>query len=245
VQIFERVHLVGSGMIGLSDRHDCHVYLIDGGREFALIDAGAGLAPEQILSNIALDGLDVSKLNTVLLTHTHLDHAGGCHWFQSELSCSVLASAVEARLLGEARDEDIGLDAAKRAGNYPHDAALHPCVADRIVADGETFQVGSVSVTAVAVAGHTKGSLCFVLDFDGSRALFSGDTLFWGGRVGLGNLPGSELGDFRRDLPRLRDLDLKQLFPGHYLWSICDADSHIEQALAALGLPYVLPLLPA
>ena len=38
------VHLVGSGQSGfsLTDPLDCHVYLLDGGSELALIDTGVG-----------------------------------------------------------------------------------------------------------------------------------------------------------------------------------------------------------
>jgi hypothetical protein len=34
------IHLVGSGEIGLSDAWDAHVYVLDGGDEMAVIDAG-------------------------------------------------------------------------------------------------------------------------------------------------------------------------------------------------------------
>ena len=48
MQLTERVYLVGSGASGFSLTHhsDCHIYLIDGGSESALIDAGTGLGTE-------------------------------------------------------------------------------------------------------------------------------------------------------------------------------------------------------
>lgn len=44
MRLAERVHLVASGQlgVGLTDDHDCHVYLLDGGAEYALVDAGGG-----------------------------------------------------------------------------------------------------------------------------------------------------------------------------------------------------------
>ena len=44
MQLTEFVHLVGSGQSGfsLTDPLDCHVYLLDGGSELALIDTGVG-----------------------------------------------------------------------------------------------------------------------------------------------------------------------------------------------------------
>jgi hypothetical protein len=40
MHVADRIHLVGSGSYGfsLSDPYDCHIYLIDGGSELALID---------------------------------------------------------------------------------------------------------------------------------------------------------------------------------------------------------------
>ena len=49
MKITERVHVVGSGRVGFNLTHpiDCHVYLLNGGDEYALIDAGSGVEPER------------------------------------------------------------------------------------------------------------------------------------------------------------------------------------------------------
>ena len=54
MRLSSRVHLVGPGAMGfeLTDPFDCHVYLIDGGDELALVDAGAGMGAEAILANV-------------------------------------------------------------------------------------------------------------------------------------------------------------------------------------------------
>ena len=48
------VHLVGGGDYGfnLTHRLDCYTYLVDGGGELALIDAGFGPGTDQILEII-------------------------------------------------------------------------------------------------------------------------------------------------------------------------------------------------
>lgn len=58
--------LVGGGDtgFGLSARLDCHIYVIDGGSESAIVDAGMGGkygATAQILANIAEDGVDPKR----------------------------------------------------------------------------------------------------------------------------------------------------------------------------------------
>ena len=50
MRITKDIYMVGSGSLRLSHKLDCHMYLIDEGYgDFALVDAGGGLNPEQIL----------------------------------------------------------------------------------------------------------------------------------------------------------------------------------------------------
>jgi hydroxyacylglutathione hydrolase len=53
MRLTPEVHLVGSGDsgFGLTDPFDCHVYLLDGGSEAALVDAGIGTGVDEILAN--------------------------------------------------------------------------------------------------------------------------------------------------------------------------------------------------
>jgi len=65
MKLTERVYLVGSGSAGFSLTHesDCHIYLIDGGSEFALIDAGAGLGKALILDTIRTHGFALEDIH--------------------------------------------------------------------------------------------------------------------------------------------------------------------------------------
>ncbi|MFO1541441.1 MAG: hypothetical protein ACKOTZ_13530 [Chloroflexota bacterium] len=81
MQLTERIHLVGSGVwgFGLTDRADCHVYLVDGGTEAALIDAGAGVDTPAILALLdALPGVPVViwALHERGLVGGDFDHGG-------------------------------------------------------------------------------------------------------------------------------------------------------------------------
>jgi glyoxylase-like metal-dependent hydrolase (beta-lactamase superfamily II) len=64
VQLAERIHLVGSGSFGfdLTDPYDCHVYLLDGGSELALVDVGAGMGAERIVANVERAGFDPQRI---------------------------------------------------------------------------------------------------------------------------------------------------------------------------------------
>src|SRR5680860_915651 len=80
VRITDEVYVVGGGVanaFGLSDDPDCHVYLVDGGDELALIDCGmaSGDSPRRILDNVRAEGLDPAKIGKIIVTHYHMDHA--------------------------------------------------------------------------------------------------------------------------------------------------------------------------
>ena len=72
MQLTTRVHVVGSGWLGFGLSHDldCHVYLVNGLTEMALIDAGVGLEVERIVANTVRMGelidaiLDFSRIGS-------------------------------------------------------------------------------------------------------------------------------------------------------------------------------------
>jgi glyoxylase-like metal-dependent hydrolase (beta-lactamase superfamily II) len=77
VRLTSEVYVVGGGAnlcFGLSDDPDCHVYLLDGGDEYALIDCGmaAGRSLDRIAENILREGLHLTRLRTLILTHYHM-----------------------------------------------------------------------------------------------------------------------------------------------------------------------------
>lgn len=64
---------------------------------------------------------------------------------------------------------------------HPGDAADLPVPADRLVEDGDTIEVGACTLSVIALAGHTPGSIALLFEGDEHPHLFSGDSLFPGG----------------------------------------------------------------
>jgi glyoxylase-like metal-dependent hydrolase (beta-lactamase superfamily II) len=81
------------------------------------------------------------------------------------------------------------------------------------VKDGDVITIGSIKLRVVHTPGHSKDSMCLVLD---GQFVFTGDTLFVGncGRV---DLPGSDPKEMYRSLlERVGRLDEKLVvYPGH------------------------------
>jgi glyoxylase-like metal-dependent hydrolase (beta-lactamase superfamily II) len=99
------------------------------------------------------------------------------------------------------------------------DAAPLPIAPDRILADGDTIEVGELAFDVIHLRGHTPGSVALALSgavTGGTTQLFTGDCLFPGG-VGKTWQPGDFeqlLGDVSR---RVFDVypDSTVVYPGH------------------------------
>lgn len=241
MKIVKDVFMVGSGQIGLSNRMDCHIYLIDGGEELALIDAGVGLETELILNNIRQEGFNEKEIRYLLLTHCHADHAGGCKEIKMQTGCKIIATEIEGTLLERGTDEELGLDVAKRSGIYPQDYVFPHCKADWIVKDDDKIKVGKYKINVIEVPGHSRGSACYLLNQDNYRILFSSDVVFFGGTIGLGNWPGSSLDDYRRYIGKLSNLSIDALLPGHFIWTLRGGQEHLNKAIDNLKLAWVPP----
>lgn len=240
MRILPDVYLVGSGEIGLSDSYDCHVYLVDGGDDAVLIEAGCGIDSARLAANLA-QHIDIDKLSRVLLTHIHADHAGGAQYFQ-RLGKTVLVSSVEADLLRNSRDRIAeALQLAKNAGAYPADYEYRFFTPDGVIQDGQTIRVGAHRLTPILTRGHSPGLLCFYLQTDHSNILFSSDQVFINGSIGLLNAPGSSLEEYRCDIGKLSGLAVDALLPGHRLFVLTGGQDHIDRAVDALSRVFVPP----
>jgi glyoxylase-like metal-dependent hydrolase (beta-lactamase superfamily II) len=237
VKLADRIHLVGSGSLGfdLTDPFDCHVYLIDGQDELALVDVGAGMGAEAILDNVRREGFEPARIRHLVLTHAHGDHAGGAARMRRLLGDpTVYLSGTVATFLREGDERGISLDVAKQAGIYPPDYALEPCEVEVELADGDRIDVGDLTLQVVDTPGHSDGHVSLILDHGGTRHLFAGDVIFFGGKVLLQNIYDCRLDAEVRSLRRLRTLGIDALLPGHLTLSLRDGQRHIERANDAL-----------
>ena len=236
MKVTDEVYIVGSGNsgLGISNGYDCHVYLVDGGSELALIDSGVGLDTHRILENIAREGLSIERVSRILLTHAHADHSGGSAKLKAKTGARVALSVEEADFLSRGNEEELGLAFARRTGWYPPDYHLEPCPVDVALEDGQTVVIGDLELTAISTPGHSRGSVCYLMKGkDGKRCLFSGDTVFLQGYISLLNAPGSSVQSYREGIRKLAHLDINSLFPGHLGFCLDGGQGHIDKAIAA------------
>lgn len=234
----------GKGGPGISHQKDGNVYLIKDGEEACLIDAGSGLDTERILENIRETGVNISSIRYLFLTHAHGDHGGGVHGLQSMMPrIVVVASAGEKRLLEEGTEEELGLVAAKKKGAYPMDYQYIHGRVDHVTEDEEVYRVGKAELTAILLPGHSIESVCYLLQKNGRRYLFSGDSIYLDGYLSLINCYGSTMEGYRRNIGKLAGREIDALIPSHYRFTMSGGQRHVDQAIQALEYSSLPPMM--
>lgn len=140
-RIFDNVYVIGS--IGTV------AYVIQTSDGLVMIDA---LSPSEVesrlLPGLAALGLDPARVTAILVAHGHADHFGGAPYFQQRYGTRVYLSAADWALLeAPSRGRGPAAPALKRDGE---------------LTDGEALRFGDVTVTPIAVPGHTAGSMGFI-----------------------------------------------------------------------------------
>lgn len=244
MRLTKNVHIVGGGKFGfgLSGAFDCHVYLLDGGSELALVDPGLGLDHDfdAILDNIRDDGLDPKRIRKLILTHYHCDHIGAAREAQTRLDAEVIASKFASPVIQNADETAVSLDVAKAAGFYPQDYHLPRCPVHRELVEGDVVQVGDLALTTYETPGHCDGHLSFHITGGDRVYLLGADLVFWGGTILLQNIHDCRLDAYANSVKKVNALDFDALLPGHLQISVRFGKDHVTRAaelFSKLGVP--------
>ena len=192
-KVCKDVYIVGSSDI--SHPYDCSVYLLDAG-ELVLIDSGAGMSFDKLVSNIEKLGFNPKKIKSILVTHSHIDHIGSLHRFQKEFAVQVIAHELDADEI----EGDGGIAARAYGVTYT------PCHVDlRLKGAEETLKIGKYELKVIHIPGHTPGSIAAYLDIDKQRVLFGQDIHGpyypeWGADPALAKLSLQKLIDLKADI---------------------------------------------
>ncbi len=148
----------------------------------AVVDPGG--EPGKILDGIGRLGL---KVELILLTHGHLDHAGGAKALKGELDAARAAEGLPpVPIVGPDIRDTFLLDGIEEAQQQFGMQGMRNAAPDRFLTEGETVTLGALTFEVLHVPGHTPGHLVF---FErAARVAFSGDTVFRGS-VGRSDFP--------------------------------------------------------
>jgi glyoxylase-like metal-dependent hydrolase (beta-lactamase superfamily II) len=138
----------------------------------AVVDPGGDV--DTILEAIQQTGVTIEK---ILITHGHIDHAGGAAELREKLGVQVE---------GPAREDEWLLDALPETGARYGMMGARVLKPDRWLSDGDVVTVAGFTFAIIAAPGHSPGSVVFFND--ANRFAFMGDVLFRGS-IGRTDLP--------------------------------------------------------
>lgn len=192
---------------------------------------------EKLVGALAERGHDLGDVDTVLLTHFHIDHIGLAAEIQSAGDASVHVHRDDAPIVrGDAdalesmrtrqreRFDRWGVPDRKRAaipGFESHDEAEPVSPVPESVTpleDGETVSAGGFDMRVIHTPGHAAGHACFEFATGDGREAFVGDTIL---PVYTPNVGGSDtrlddpLSRYLESLRRLDDREYPRVWPGH------------------------------
>lgn len=188
-----------------------------------IVDTGLGAASVKALMwAAAIADRRPWREPIVVLTHGHLDHAGGAAEFDdvrahpSDVPAAVtsLHGPTFASELGLSPDESFPRDLLVTASPRSDWDPAHHDVGEidaAPLADGDVIDLGDRQYEVLHLPGHTHGSIAL---FDRTnRELFSGDIAY--DDELLDDLPESDVPAYRRSMMRLSELDVESVRPGH------------------------------
>ncbi|MBN8929642.1 MAG: hypothetical protein BGO51_05990 [Rhodospirillales bacterium 69-11] len=158
-------------------QQNCTLLWDDATRRGVVVDPGGDVPT--ILDGIAQTGVIVER---ILLTHGHLDHAGGAAELAETLSAR---GGTPVPIDGpDQRDAFLLEGIADQAAQYGFPA--RNCTPDRWLVEGDTVEIGPHVFDVLHCPGHTPGHIVFVNH--AARFVLAGDVLFQGS-VGRTDFP--------------------------------------------------------
>jgi glyoxylase-like metal-dependent hydrolase (beta-lactamase superfamily II) len=164
--------LVAPGLYLIGTMSPSAVYVIETSEGLILVDSGLDSDAGLLKAEMAKLGLDWKRIRAILLSHVHGDHTGGAQALRSATEATVYAGSGDAQVLA-----DGGPREAFFSTFYMPDQALHSTTVDVALEGGETISLGGVRIEAIGCPGHTPGTMCYLMERDGYRALFAGDVI--------------------------------------------------------------------
>lgn len=154
-----------------------NTYLVHNSTNAVLFDAGFYESYEFAELQEYLNGNNLT-LDSIYLTHAHLDHVFGLDTIRNQYSISVYGHKLEDPVL---------ISAHVIANNYGIGGMLPQNLPDFYLVDNQEIDILNEKVKVLFTPGHSPGSICFY--FEEESFVISGDVLFQNS-IGRTDLPG-------------------------------------------------------
>jgi metallo-beta-lactamase class B len=201
-RIIGNVYYVGS--------NELTSFLIATPKGHILIDAGMEEMAPQIAENMERLGFHPADVKILLNTQAHIDHAAGLAELKRISGARLLVSRADASVIESGGAADY---------LWPDRFRWEPVKVDGFVEDGQTIELGGVTLTAHLTPGHTKGCTTYTMTVEsGGRdyhIVFLGSTTLVGQKL-IGNEGYPQIvGDFQRTFQVLKSLQCDVFLASH------------------------------
>ncbi|WP_300599617.1 subclass B3 metallo-beta-lactamase [Niabella sp.] len=151
---------------------DLACYLVTTPKGNILINTGLAASLPLIKKSIETLGFRFNDIKILLTSQVHYDHVGAMAAIKRLTGARMMVNAKDAPVLADGGRSDYELGV--------HGVQFEPVRADRLLYDGDTITLGSVSLVMLHHPGHTKGSSSFLLTVNDNKRAY---------RVLIANLP--------------------------------------------------------
>ncbi len=211
-------------------------FLIENNGENALVETGPASTHHALLKGLREWGVQPTDISKVLLTHIHLDHAGGAGWWAQQ-GAQLYVHARGARHLADPSRLIAG--ARLVYGDLMDElwGEIPPAPEEQIVslADGDRLKIGGAEVQVWDTPGHARHHVAFLME----------GIAFVGDDAGV-RLPGQtyispttapsqfEPDAYKETIRSLRNANLDAMYLTHF-GRFEDVDNHLERYEQIIG----------
>jgi glyoxylase-like metal-dependent hydrolase (beta-lactamase superfamily II) len=200
--------------------------LLCSGGELILVDAGFLGQAHVIKKAVTEQGIDISGVSKIVVTHHDFDHVGSLCELQQLTGAVVMASAAEAPFvegkkkplrLTQLEDLFPVLPSGEKEGARQFEQLLksiQPCKVNQILKEGDAVDRAG-KITVCSTPGHTAGHISLLINE--TATLIAGDALVWeNGVLQLANPQYAEdIAAARDSAKRIREMNLATIICYH------------------------------
>ena len=191
MEIAQGIHRIVVGEGAAPGLYATNTYLVMGSQASAFVDTGWN-REEDIKARLDyIQQMGNPPIKAVIITHRHPDHMGGASAIHKATGGPILTAPDE---------------------KEPVDAKLEGAKVDRVVQDGETVDLGDMTLEFIHAPGHTLGSLgVFIRE---KKALFTGDNVMGAGTSVIN--PGEgDIALYLQTMEKFLGYGPDYIYPGH------------------------------
>lgn len=229
MQILKNLYQVSGDLNGITFDlqgalwNDANSYILKTDSGLIMFDSGCGDTLDQIFANMRYWGLNPDEINYCLLTHAHLDHAGGAYLLKQK----------GVKLIAFTETADSVASGDERCAGYLYHKKFNPVKVDQAVTDGEIINILGKKIEVGHYPGHTMGCTAYSFSHENKEIVVSGDII---GTLLAGDFGWDGSFDFDKklymeSLRRFAKLDPDIMLPGHGMTYFHKPQWRVEEAL--------------